>query len=136
MKRRSVYRSFRGLILFMAGISVGILCAKLKARNVPRTLTLEEAFESAALSMIFSPYNSTIRESQGDETGLVLRVLAREAGLKIVLSDQAASNGGTVTMRVVDKSPRQVIDAIVKWKGFVSVESGRVLYIKRAGEQE
>jgi hypothetical protein len=133
MKRRSLYRIFRGLILLMAGMSFGILYAKLTPRSIPQNLT-ERAVQSGVISMLLSPSIGTTNEFQGDQTDLVLRVLGRKAGLKIVLSDEAASRAGTVTMRIEDRSPRQVIDAIIKAKGFTSFENGGVLYIRAANE--
>jgi type IV pilus secretin PilQ/predicted competence protein len=74
-------------------------------------------------------------EFQGDEIGLVLRTLARQAKMNIVVSDSVATTAGTVTMRIEDKTPRDAIDTIVTAKGLILDEQKGVYFIKTAAEK-
>lgn len=74
-------------------------------------------------------------EFQGDEIGLVLRTLARQAKMSVVISDAVATTGGTVTMRIEDKTPKEAIDTIVTAKGLIMDEQKGVYFIKTAAEK-
>ncbi len=74
-------------------------------------------------------------EFQGDEIGLVLRTLARQANMNIVVSDAVATTGGTVNMRIVDKTPKEAIETIVTAKGLIMDEQKGVYFIKTAAEK-
>jgi type IV pilus assembly protein PilQ len=76
-----------------------------------------------------------LNEFQGDDIGLVLRTLARQAKMNIVVSDKVGPVAGTVTMRIEDKTPREAIDIIVTSKGLVMDEVGGVFYIKTQEER-
>ncbi len=54
-----------------------------------------------------------VREFQGDDVGQVLRLLARQAKINMVVSEAVA---GTVTMRLEDVTALQAIAIIVKAK--------------------
>src|SRR5204863_9804610 len=54
-----------------------------------------------------------VREFQGDDVGQVLRLLARQAKVNMVVSDAVA---GTVTMRLEDVTALQAISLIVQAK--------------------
>src|SRR5215204_2269798 len=56
------------------------------------------------------PTATRINEFQGDEIGLVLRTLARQAKMNIVVSEKVI---GTVTLRLEDKTPKEAIEVIV-----------------------
>ena len=71
-------------------------------------------------------------EFQGDELGLVLRTLARQAGISIMVSEKVQ---GTVTVRLVDTTPRDAIAAIVESKGLVMVQKGNVYSVKTQEEK-
>ena len=75
-----------------------------------------------------------VREFQGDEVGQVLRLLARQAKINMVVSDQipAATN---VTMRLEDVTAIQAIEIIVKAKGLFMDKIDNVYYIKTAAER-
>ncbi len=74
------------------------------------------------------PPNATrLNEFQGDEIGLVLRTLARQAGMNIVVSDKVLNADGTVTMRLENKTPREAIEIIVESKGLI-LDEGRVAF--------
>jgi type IV pilus assembly protein PilQ len=75
-------------------------------------------------------------EFQGDEIGLVLRTLARQAQMNIVVSDKVSTAAGTVTMRIENKTPREAIEIIVRSKGLIMDESDGVFYIKTQEEKQ
>src|SRR5437879_9471379 len=68
-----------------------------------------------------------VREFQGDDVGQVLRLLARQAKINMVVSDQVT---GTVTMRLEDVTALQAIAIIVKAKGLFMDQIDHVYYIK------
>ena len=68
-----------------------------------------------------------VREFQGDDVGQVLRLLARQAKINMVVSDQVT---GTVTMRLEDVTALQAIAIIVKAKGLFMDQIEHVYYIK------
>ncbi|MEY2576160.1 MAG: hypothetical protein QOF80_1647, partial [Verrucomicrobiota bacterium] len=55
-----------------------------------------------------------VREFQGDDVGAVLRLLARQAKINMVVSEAVV---GTVTMRLEDVTALQAVSIIVKAKG-------------------
>ncbi|MGN6720063.1 MAG: secretin N-terminal domain-containing protein, partial [Candidatus Binatia bacterium] len=73
-----------------------------------------------------------MREFQGDDVGQVLRLLARQAKINMVVSDQVT---GTVTMRLEDVTALQAIAIIVKAKGLFLDQIDHVYYIKTAAEK-
>jgi len=73
-----------------------------------------------------------IREFQGDDVGQVLRLLARQAKVNMVVSDAVT---GTVTMRLEDVTALQAISIIVKAKGLFMDKIDNVYYIKTATER-
>jgi type IV pilus secretin PilQ/predicted competence protein len=79
--------------------------------------------------------SSNLIEFQGDEIGLVLRTLARQAKMNIVVSEQVATTGGTVTLRLENQTPRDAIDTIVDAKGLIMDEKKGTYFIKTAAEK-
>ena len=75
-----------------------------------------------------------VREFQGDEVGQVLRLLARQAKINMVVSDLIPA-GTTVTMRLEDVTALQAIAIIVKAKGLFMDKIENVYYIKTAAER-
>src|SRR5467141_522990 len=73
-----------------------------------------------------------VREFQGDDVGQVLRLLARQAKVNMVVSDVVT---GTVTMRLEDVTALQAISIIVKAKGLFMDKIDNVYYIKTATER-
>ena len=73
-----------------------------------------------------------VREFQGDEVGQVLRLLARQAKVNMVVSEAVT---GTVTMRLEDVTALQAISIIVKAKGLFMDKIENVYYIKTATER-
>jgi type IV pilus assembly protein PilQ len=73
-----------------------------------------------------------VREFQGDEIGQVLRLLARQAKINLVVSEAVT---GTVTMRLEDVTAVQAISIIVKAKGLFMDKIDSVYYIKTTAER-
>jgi type IV pilus secretin PilQ/predicted competence protein len=73
-----------------------------------------------------------VREFQGDDVGAVLRLLARQAKINMVVSEAVA---GTVTMRLEDVTALQAVSIIVKAKGLFLDKIDNVYYIKTAAER-
>src|SRR5437879_10780875 len=98
------------------------------ATSTPATTTLppvaaDTATESGGVG---------VRECQGDDVGQVLRLLARQAKINMVVSDQVT---GTVTMRLEDITALQAIATIVKAKGLFMDQIDHVYYIKTPAEK-
>src|SRR3954468_17951680 len=73
-----------------------------------------------------------IRKFQGDDIGQVLRLLARQSKVNMVVSDAVT---GTVTMRLEDVTALQAIAIIVKAKGLFMDKIDNVYYIKTGAEK-
>jgi type IV pilus secretin PilQ/predicted competence protein len=73
-----------------------------------------------------------VREFQGDDVGQVLRLLARQAKINMVVSEAVT---GTVTMRLEDVTALQAISIIVKAKSLFMDKIESVYYIKTAQER-
>ena len=73
-----------------------------------------------------------VREFQGDDVGQVLRLLARQAKINMVVSEAVT---GTVTMRLEDVTAMQAVAIIVKAKGLFMDSMDNVYYIKTPAEK-
>lgn len=73
-----------------------------------------------------------VREFQGDDVGQVLRLLARQAKINMVVSEAVV---GTVTMRLEDVTAIQAVAIIVKAKGLFMDQIDNVYYIKTGAER-
>ena len=73
-----------------------------------------------------------VREFQGDDVGQVLRLLARQSKINMVVSEAVV---GTVTMRLEDVTALQAIAIIVKAKGLFLDKIDNVYYIKTGAER-
>ena len=73
-----------------------------------------------------------VREFQGDDVGQVLRLLARQAKINMVVSEAVT---GTVTMRLEDVTALQAIAIIVKAKNLFMDRIDNVYYIKTGAER-
>src|SRR5204863_54036 len=82
---------------------------------------------AAAAESVTASGGVGVREFQGDDVGQVLRLLARQAKVNMVVSDQVT---GTVTMRLEDVTALQAIAIIVKAKGLSLDQIDHVYYIK------
>ncbi len=91
---------------------------------------------AATAAPALPPTAARLNDFQGDPIDLVLRTLARQAKMNIVVSDKVAQGGGTVNMRIEDKSPREAIEIIVESKGLVMDEGKNgVFFIKTTEEK-
>ncbi len=75
---------------------------------------------------------SNVVEFQGDDVSLALRTLARQAGINVVVS---AAVTGPITLRVENKTPRQVIGIVCNANGLTIDELDGVLYVKTLAEK-
>src|SRR5471032_1895244 len=73
-----------------------------------------------------------VREFQGDDVGQVLRLLARQSKINMVVSEAVI---GTVTMRLEDVTALQAVAIIVKAKSLFMDQIDNVYYIKTAAER-
>ena len=81
---------------------------------------------------VANPNARTVRDFQGDEVSTVLRLLARQAGVNIMVSDQITGN---INMRVENMTPLEAIRVIVEAKGLDISQSNNVYFIKTAAEK-
>jgi type IV pilus secretin PilQ/predicted competence protein len=93
------------------------------AVSQPTTDTTDSVTESGGVG---------VREFQGDDVGQVLRLLARQAKINMVVSEAVT---GTVTMRLEDVTALQAIAIIVKSKGLFMDQIDNVYYIKTGAER-
>jgi type IV pilus secretin PilQ/predicted competence protein len=100
--------------------------------------TTSTAASPAGTTTTVEPDNLTenggvgVREFQGDDVGQVLRLLARQAKINMVVSEQVT---GTVTMRLEDVTALQAIAIIVKAKNLFMDKIDNVYYIKTGAER-
>ena len=78
------------------------------------------------------PNAPKVSEFQGDEISLVIRSLARQAGMNVVVSPQVT---GLITLRVEGKPPADVIRIICQANGLIIDELEGVSYIKTQAEK-
>src|ERR1700730_15662331 len=107
--------------------ATGPAAAPAKPTGSPTTTTATSQPESAVESG-----GVGVREFQGDDVGQVLRLLARQAKINVVVSEAVA---GTVTMRLEDVTALQAISIIVKAKGLFMDKIDNVYYIKTGAER-
>jgi type IV pilus assembly protein PilQ len=79
------------------------------------------------------PTARRVSEFQGDPVDVVLRTLARQAKMNVVVSPAVQ---GTVNLRLEDKTPREVIDVIVQANGLAMDNLNNVYYIKTLAERQ
>jgi type IV pilus assembly protein PilQ len=105
---------------------------------VPTTSTTTNATTTTSASGPVEPDSVTdnggvgVREFQGDDVGAVLRLLARQAKINMVVSEAVT---GTVTMRLEDVTALQAVSIIVKAKGLFLDKIDNVYYIKTGAER-
>jgi type IV pilus secretin PilQ/predicted competence protein len=104
------------------------------ATNTTKTTTASSAVTAATPEpdSVIENGGVGVREFQGDDVGQVLRLLARQAKVNVVVSETVT---GTVTMRLEDVTALQAISIIVKAKGLFMDKIDNVYYIKTATER-
>jgi type IV pilus assembly protein PilQ len=105
------------------------------ATTAPATgVTPSTAAGATASDPIAESGGVAVREFQGDDVGQVLRLLARQAKINMVVSDQIPP-ATTVTMRLEDVTALQAIGIIVKAKSLFMDKVDNVYYIKTGAER-
>ncbi len=77
--------------------------------------------------------NSHVSEFQGDDVSLVLRTLARQAKINVVVSPAVT---GPITLRVENKTPAEVMRIICQANGLIIDEMEGVSYVKTQAEKQ
>jgi type IV pilus assembly protein PilQ len=77
--------------------------------------------------------NSRVSEFQGDDVALVLRTLARQAKMNVVVSPAVT---GQITLRVENKTPSEVMHIICQANGLIIDEMEGVAYVKTQAEKQ
>jgi type IV pilus assembly protein PilQ len=77
--------------------------------------------------------NSRVSEFQGDDVSLVLRTLARQAKMNVVVSPAV---NGQITLRVENKTPAEVMKIICQANGLIIDEMEGVSYVKTQAEKQ
>ncbi len=114
---------------------VPIVSAQTAATSVPASTSGSPAATAMATTVANPEVENGgvgVREFQGDDVGQVLRLLARQARINMVVSDAVT---GTVTMRLEDVTALQAVAIIVKAKGLFMATIDNVYYIKTAAER-
>ncbi|HST30930.1 MAG TPA: secretin N-terminal domain-containing protein [Chthoniobacterales bacterium] len=114
------------MLVVQAPVQAASPAAKAAAATTAQSPVLTEADASIESGGV------GVREFQGDDVGQVLRLLARQAKVNMVVSDSVT---GTVTMRLEDVTALQAISIIVKAKGLFMDKIENVYYIKTAAEK-
>jgi type IV pilus secretin PilQ/predicted competence protein len=85
-----------------------------------------------------TPTSRGLNEFSGDDVAQVLRLLARQARISLVVSDKIsdATPPMKVTMRLEGKTPMEAINIIVFAKGLTIVEKDGVYYVKTKEEKD
>ncbi len=76
---------------------------------------------------------SRVSEFQGDDVSLVLRTLARQAKMNVVVSPAVT---GQITLRVEGKTPAEVLRIICQANGLIMDEMEGVVYVKTIAEKQ
>ncbi len=79
-----------------------------------------------------NPGGARAREFQGDDVGQVLRLLARQAKISLVVSAQVT---GTISMRLEDVTALQAIQVICQAQNYDLTQSNGVYYVKTTAEK-
>ena len=93
---------------------------------------LAPPIDNAAGASGGNPGGARAREFQGDDTGQVLRLLARQAKINLIVSDQVV---GTINMRLEDVTALQAIQVICQAKGYDLATTNGVYYVKTPAEK-
>ncbi len=75
------------------------------------------------------------REFEGTELGTVLRLLARQARINLVISDKVLAVPSPVTIRLEDVTALEAINIICTSKGLLFTQIGNVNYVKDPSEK-
>jgi type IV pilus assembly protein PilQ len=98
----------------------------------PKTETTAAPKADGTTTVVTTSNGRAVNEFQGDEIGQVLRLLARQAKINMVVSEKVV---GTVTMRLEEIAPLQAIKVIVTSRGLVMDTLNDVYYVKTPEEK-
>ncbi len=99
-------------------------------------LVVPPSFDGATTPSTTLPPNSArLNEFQGDDIGLVLRTLARQAGVTLIVSEKVSTPEAKVTARIENKTPLQAIQIIVDSKGLIMDDKEGVYFVKTQEEK-
>ena len=90
------------------------------------------ATDVAAPGANANPNAQRAREFQGDDVGQVLRLLARQAKINLIVSPQVV---GTINMRLEDVTALQTIQIICQAQNYELTQTNGVYYVKTAAER-
>lgn len=100
---------------------------------IPGTVAPPSATNVTTLSTTTMPSGRIVNEFQNEDVGAVIRLLARQAGVNVVVSDQVV---GTITMRLENLTPMEALRVVVTAKGLLLDQQESVFYIKTAAERQ
>ncbi len=112
--------------------SPSMVLVQASPNNAPAPAATTSPAPAAGTTPETEPNASGVREFQGDDVGQVLRLLARQAKINVVVSEAVT---GTVTMRLENVSALEAIQIIVKAKSLFMDKIDNVYYIKTAAER-
>ncbi|MBS0660895.1 MAG: hypothetical protein JSR82_21965 [Verrucomicrobia bacterium] len=75
------------------------------------------------------------REFEGTELGTVLRLLARQARINLVISDKVLATPSTVTIRLEDVTAVRAIEIICQSKNLLFLQDNNIYYVKDQSEK-
>lgn len=113
----------------------GLLDDGMATGIVPPSQPDAEANErvSRAVAQTSRTAGPSISDFQNEDIPLVLRLLARQAGVNLVVSDLVQ---GTITMRLENLTALEAINVIVTAKGLIIDKINNVYYIKTLAEKQ
>ena len=106
--------------------------------ETPADASVTGSGAAPAVSSI-SSINATgraVNEFQGDDVAQVVRLLARQAKINVVVSDKVDASQMKITMRLEDKTPLEAIKVIAAAKGLTVDENDGVYFVKTKEEKE
>ena len=125
-------KSDNSLLLVQASTTAGPSPSPATTSSSTTTTTQTTATGPVEPDNVIDSGGVGVREFQGDDVGAVLRLLARQAKINMVVSEAVV---GTVTMRLEDVTALQAVSIIVKAKGLFLDKIDNVYYIKTGAER-
>ena len=88
---------------------------------------------ATAAAMLNSSPSSGVHDFQNEDIAQILRLLARQAKINVVVSDQIT---GMITMRLDSMTPLEAIKVIVDAKGLTMEQRNNVYFVKTLAEKQ
>ena len=88
---------------------------------------------ASAAAMLSSPNASGVHDFQNEDIAQILRLLARQARINVIVSDQIT---GMITMRLDGMTPLEAVKVIVDAKGLTMEQRNNVYFIKTLAEKQ